>query len=371
MGYRRLVTLMSAIALGAGGCSSGSGGSPSTSGATTTVAVSVVDGPVVSPAGTLGEPTKVGTVIEVAETHPELGTFRAAVRAAGWDRILGNPGPYTLFAPTDEAFVAALDQLGMTADELFADTALVSRIVAYHVLAGRLPSSTVFTLNAQRVPTMNGGTVAIDVENNRLFINSADVVEYDIRASNGLIHAIDEVLLPPADGDAASSTSPASVAVQPPTTSAAAEAFVGSDADRPGNLIEVAHWNDDLSMFVQATGSADLFVTLANDGPFTLLVPTNAAFAAALTQLGMTADEFFADAELVTRILNYHVVTGSYPMADVRSLAGAGLPSLSGAPVPVVVDGDAVRVDGAAVIAGDLMARNGIIHVIDRVLIPS
>jgi len=103
-----------------------------------------------------------------------------------------------VFAPTNEAFATALQSLGLTADQLLADKDTLTKILTYHVIAGAVPSSTVMTMDGQSVPTVNGAKVTIGVDGQNVTVNDAKVTAVDIPASNGVIHVIDSVLVPPA-----------------------------------------------------------------------------------------------------------------------------------------------------------------------------
>ncbi len=139
-----------------------------------------------------------GTIVDVAAAAGTFNTLVAAVQAAGLVETLSGQGPFTVFAPTDEAFAAALDSLGLTADELLADTETLTSILTYHVVAGLVPSSQVVTMDGQAVATVNGADITIGVDGDTVKINDATVTAVDIPASNGVIHVIDSVLLPPA-----------------------------------------------------------------------------------------------------------------------------------------------------------------------------
>ena len=139
-----------------------------------------------------------GTIVDVAVAAGSFTTLVAAVQAAGLVETLSGPGPFTVFAPTDEAFAAALESLGMTAEELLADTETLTSILTYHVIAGEVPSSQVVTMNGQTAATVNGAEVTITVEGDTVKVNDATVAAVDVEASNGVIHVIDAVLLPPA-----------------------------------------------------------------------------------------------------------------------------------------------------------------------------
>jgi len=138
-----------------------------------------------------------GTIVDVAVASGEFPTLVAAVEAAGLVETLSGEGPFTVFAPTEEAFAAALEALDMTAEELLADTELLTSVLTYHVLPEEVPAETVVTLDGESVATVNGADVTITVDGDTVMVNDATVVQTDIEASNGVIHVIDTVLLPP------------------------------------------------------------------------------------------------------------------------------------------------------------------------------
>ena len=139
-----------------------------------------------------------GTIVDVAVGAGDFTTLVAAVQAAGLVDTLSGEGPFTVFAPTDAAFEAALADLGVTAEELLANPDL-GDILTYHVVPGAVPASDVVTLDGQEVATVNGATVAISIDGENVMVNNANVITTDIIASNGIIHVIDAVLLPPPD----------------------------------------------------------------------------------------------------------------------------------------------------------------------------
>ncbi|MYG57655.1 MAG: fasciclin domain-containing protein, partial [Acidimicrobiia bacterium] len=145
------------------------------------------------------EPAAAGTVVEVAVGSGAFPTLVAAVQAAGLVETLSGPGPFTVFAPTEEAFAAALAALGMTAEELLGDTELLTAVLTYHVLPVAAPAEVVVTLDGQSVATVGGAVVSIAVDGGMVMVNDATVVTADIEASNGIIHVIDTVLLPPGE----------------------------------------------------------------------------------------------------------------------------------------------------------------------------
>ena len=149
-----------------------------------------------APEDTVAEPTM--DIVETASGAGDFTTLVAAVEAAGLVETLQGDGPFTVFAPTDEAFTAALEELGLTVEELLADTETLTSILTYHVVEGEVPAADVVTLDGQSVATVNGAEVEIGVDGETVTVNDATVTATDIFATNGVIHVIDSVLLPPA-----------------------------------------------------------------------------------------------------------------------------------------------------------------------------
>ena len=141
-----------------------------------------------------------GTIVEVAVNSGAFPTLVAALQAAGLVDTLNGEGPFTVFAPTEEAFATALDQLGITADDLLADTELLTAVLTYHVLPIEAPATLVATLDGQTVTTVNGAQITISINGDTVQVNNATVLTTDIAANNGTIHVIDTVLLPPSGG---------------------------------------------------------------------------------------------------------------------------------------------------------------------------
>lgn len=306
-----------------------------------------------------------GTIVEVAAGNESFTTLVAAVEAAGLIPTLSE-GNFTVFAPTNEAFAAALDALGVTVDELVGDTELLMSILTYHVLVGDFSAEDIVSVASNRPDgvanfnTVNGEALTIEVVDGSVVINggAATVTGADVEASNGIIHVIDGVLLPPSltGGE-----------------EAAAEEAPAEEEAEPGTIVEVAASTDGFSTLVAAVEAAGLVDTLS-EGNFTVFAPTDEAFAAALEALGVSAEDLLADTDTLTAILTYHVVVGDFSAEDLTSLSSNGIADLNtvnGADLPFTVDGDAVVLnDSATVVAADVEASNGIIHVIDTVLLP-
>lgn len=277
------------------------------------------------------------TVVDIAASDESFSTLVAAVEAAGLVETLSGEGPFTVFAPTDEAFNAALEALGMSADELLADTELLTEVLTYHVVPGNLMAADVLEQNL--LETVEGSYALAYAGEEGAFINNAQIVNTDIEASNGVVHVIDAVILPPS-----------------------------YESEAEASIVDIAAGDEQFSTLVAAVSEAGLAETLAERGPFTVFAPTDEAFAAALEALGITAEELLADRETLTSILLYHVALGAQ---DAEAVTGrSSLPMLSGDVASIEVRDGSAYIDEAQIVATDIEASNGIIHVIDAVLLP-
>ena len=135
-----------------------------------------------------------GTIAEVAASNPNFSILASALEATGLDATLGS-GEYTVFAPTDAAFNELLATTGLTADQLLQAKEL-TQILQYHVVSGQVESGDI--TNGQRATTVQGQPVTFEVKDGSVYVNGAKVTIADIPASNGVIHAISAVILPPA-----------------------------------------------------------------------------------------------------------------------------------------------------------------------------
>ena len=140
-------------------------------------------------------------------------------------------------------------------------------------------------------------------------------------------------------------------------------------ADLPATVVDIAASSDDFSTLVAAVTEAELVETLQGEGPFTVFAPTNAAFEQALADLGLTADELLASEDLAG-ILTYHVVAGKIMAADAIAADGTEVATVNGDTIEVSVVDGSVMIDGATVVTADLEAGNGVVHVIDSVILP-
>merc|ERR1711937_1023944 len=233
-------------------------------------------------------------------------------------------------------------------------------ILTYHVVSGEAPSSSLS--DGQQIKTVNGAKVTVHISTDGSVsvttndgMITANVVTADVKALNGVIHVIDKVLIP---GQMETATTPTP---DTPTTAVSLP-----------NIVETAQSIDDFSTLVAAVVAADLVDTLSSPGPFTVFAPLNSAFA----ELGEeTISTLLANPDQLGSILTYHVVSGEAPSSSLSD--GQQIETVNGAKVTVHISTDgSVSVttnDGmitANVVTADVKALNGVIHVIDKVLIP-
>lgn len=302
-------------------------------------------------------PSIAGIVVASAESDmPEFTVLLAAVDAAGLVDALDQTGPYTVFAPTDEAFTAALEALGLTADELLGNTELLTSVLLYHVVPGTFYAEDVVELDGIAVGTAFGGaSIDISVGEDGVFVDDAQVIQTDIEASNGVIHVIDSVILPSEDEGVIPGMMESS------DQSIADIVIASSESDMPEFTVLLAA--------VLEAGYAD---ALTMGGPFTVFAPTDEAFGDLLAALEISAEDLLADTELLDMVLSYHVVPFPFFAEEVVAFDGAYLGTLlEGYALEITVDEDGAFVDDSMIIQTDIIANNGVIHVIDTVLIPA
>jgi uncharacterized surface protein with fasciclin (FAS1) repeats len=286
-------------------------------------------------------------VVQVAQSDPQFSVLVDAVIAADLASTLSGPGPFTVFAPTNEAFTKLLAELKISKEALFMNKPLLTAVLTYHVLGATVEKAGIpvgraidplltGTSDVFKIDLVGGAPVITDGRN-----RSAKITATDIQASNGVIHVIDTVILP-ADKDIVETAVAANTATPPEFTT-----------------------------LVEAVIAAGLVDTLKGAGPFTVFAPTDAAFTAALSELGITKDDLLADKTLLTSILTYHVVAGRFLKADVP--VGAAIATVEGK--TLTVDATLTITDQlgrkAKIGPTDILTKNGVIHVIDNVILPT
>jgi uncharacterized surface protein with fasciclin (FAS1) repeats len=281
-----------------------------------------------------------GTIVDIAVEDGRFETLVAALTAADLVDALSGEGPFTVFAPTDDAFAALPEG---TVEGLLADIPALTSVLTYHVAPGSFMAADVVELS--EIGTLEGSPISIEVTDNGVVLNgSVNIIITDIEASNGVIHVIDAVLLPP------------SMMPEMPED----EMMVD-----PNSITGIAAANGNFSTLVAALQAAGLDEVLASSGSYTVFAPTDAAFAALPAG---TVEALLEDIPTLTSILLYHVVPGTVLAADVVTLNSAD--TLAGSPIYINADDGVVLNGSVNVTSTDITASNGVIHVIDAVLLP-
>ncbi len=284
------------------------------------------------------------SIVDIAVADGRFTTLVAALQAADLVDTLQGEGPFTVFAPTDDAF-AALPEGAVEA--LLADPEALSQILLYHVVSGKVMAADVVGLNGEDVATVSGENIIVKADDMGVMINESKVIITDIEGSNGVIHVVDAVILPPADEKA--------------------EADMDDEMaeEMPKSIVDIAVEDGRFTTLVTAVTEAGLVETLQSDGPFTVFAPTDDAFAALPEG---TIEALLADIPALSDILLYHVVEGKVMAADVVELDQAM--TVQGQYADITTDMGKVMVDNAEIIITDIEASNGVIHVIDAVILP-
>lgn len=265
-------------------------------------------------------------IVDTAIAAGSFETLVAAVTAAELAEALKGEGPFTVFAPSDEAFAKLPEG---TVESLLEDpTGQLARILLYHVVPGKVMAADVS--DGLTAETLRGAEVSFSVSDGKVMINDAEIVATDIETSNGVIHVIDSVILPPQD------------------------------------IVDVAVGAGSFNTLVAAVQAAGLEETLRSKGPFTVFAPTDEAFAKLPEG---TVEALLADPEALAEILLYHVVPGKVMAADVSD--GLEAETAQGSTVSFAIHSDGTpAINEALITATDIEAFNGVIHVIDTVILP-
>ena len=280
------------------------------------------------------EPTQSNTVVDIIVNSEVHTVLEDAVVAAGLVEALSGEGPFTVFAPTDDAFTALLAALGFTAEELLAYPGLTD-VLLYHVVGAQALSTDLS--DDQEITTLLDEDVQVTITADGVFINQAQVIVADLEADNGVVHVIDAVLVPEMD-------------------------------ELPETVVDIIVESEVHTLLELAVGAAGLVDALSGEGPFTVFAPTDDAVVALTEALGITADDLLALPNL-GEILQYHVVAGEAYSDDLED--GQMITTLLGQDVTVSIDDAGVMINEAMVIIADLEAENGVVHVIDAVLVPT
>ena len=268
-------------------------------------------------------------IVETAAKTKGFSTLVAAAKAAGLVETLQGEGPFTVFAPNDDAF-AKLPK--GTVEELLKpeNRDRLTAVLTYHVVPGMIDAKS--ATKANTASTVLGQRLSISNELGRLQVNESKVVATDIRCDNGIIHVIDNVLLP-------------------------------AEKTIPGIAKEAGTFNTLLA----AVSEAGLAKTLTGTGPFTVFAPSDDAFAK--LPKGTVSDLLKPEnREQLVSILTYHVVPGRIFSDQILEQDGSS--TVQGQPVAFTLSANGISVNESSVIAANIQASNGVIHVIDSVLLP-
>lgn len=259
---------------------------------------------------------------DIVDTALAAGSFTklaATLTAADLVDTLKGEGPFTVFAPTDDAFDAFEEANPGVLESLTKEQ--LTAVLTYHVVAGAAVKSTDLK-DDQVFVTVNGSPVLVDLTGG-VKVSTAEVTTADVTASNGVIHVIDEIILPPTD-----------------------------------DIVDTAIAAGSFESLAKALTDADLVDTLKGDGPFTVFAPTDAAFEKLAS---------VPTGDALKSVLLYHVVSGAVGSGN---LAAGSVPTLlDGESVNVSLE-DGVEINDAKVTTANIITKNGVIHVVDTVLVP-
>ena len=278
-------------------------------------------------------------IVEIAGATESLSTLVSALgRFPDIVNALGdNQSTFTVFAPTNDAFADLLGVLGYSSLDEIPDE-LLEQVLQYHVIASASLLSTDLSDGQSAETLLSGESISVTIDGSDVFINDSQVIAPDVEAINGVVHVIDAVLVP---------------------------SFVETS-----DIVEIASNTDDLSILVSAlTKFPDLVEALeTNSGSYTVFAPTNAAFADLLSVTGQTELDDIPE-NVLRRVLEYHVISGS-ELESGALTDGQTAETLLGESVTVSKNGDQVSIDNSNVANADITAVNGIVHILDAVLVP-
>lgn len=269
-----------------------------------------------------------GTVVDIIVNSENHNTLETAVVEADLAGTLSGDGPFTVFAPSDDAF----DGLPAGAlDLILANTEQLTDLLLNHVHSGNVLSTDLS--DGMMVPTLNETELTVSIDGMTVMIDLATVTQADLVASNGVVHVIDKVLLPD----------------------------FGQEDTTVYSIIKASPIHTTLEAAIDA---AELGETLSGDGPFTVFAPTDDAFDALPAG---ALDDLLADIPLLTEILLHHVHSGNVLSTDLSD--GMEVPTLNDDVLVVSIDAGSVMIDMSTVIQADIVANNGVVHVINAVLV--
>ena len=365
-----MFALLAALAMVLAACGGDSADTTTTTVAETTTTEAAMDdmlmqmnvGPACSAVPADGEGSFDGMADDPAATaasnNPVLSTLVTAVSEAGLVDTLNSEGPFTIFAPYNDAFAEVEDL-----ESILEDEELLSSILTYHVVAGE-SLDLAGLAEAGSLETVQGESLEFAPEGDLISVNGAAVICGNVEVANGTVHIIDEVLVPMAASDMMTGADLMAVNVGPACSAVPADGEGSFDGMADDPAATAASNNPVLSTLVTAVSEAGLVDTLNSEGPFTIFAPYNDAFAEVEDLESILEDE-----ELLSSILTYHVVAGE--SLDLQGLVDAGnVTTVQGGDLAIEASEDLATVNGANVICGNVQVANGTVHIIDTVLVP-
>ena len=279
----------------------------------------------------MDEPTMSNTIADIAVANPDFSILVEALTKANLvGAVSDKDAELTVFAPTNAAFVSLLSDLNLSSlDDVPVET--LKSILLYHVIGSKAMSG---DLESGYYPTLspnndNNMSVYIKVDNGVFINKNTKVTTPDIIADNGVIHVVDKVILPP-------------------------------------SVVNIAIDNENFSILVAAVVKAGLVDALSAAGPFTVFAPTNQAFEALFNSLGISGIDDLTAEQLIP-ILTYHVVEGNILSTDLVN----GEVNTLNAESNIMIDlTTGVKINNSNVVAANIQGSNGVVHVIDKVLLP-
>lgn len=276
------------------------------------------------------------TIFELVQSDEQFSQLASALETANFTDVVANPGAFTVFAPTNEAFNALYDELGVSGP---ADIPIgrLKQILLDHITDGALSSDELQP--GQTLRGFEGGILRIgENDAGELTVNGVPIAQADIMASNGIIHSVDQVLFPSNDG--------------------------GDDND--GTIFDIAQNDSRFSLLVAALERANLTDIVDNPGGFTVFAPTNDGFNALFDELGVSGLEEIPIGELTPLLLN-HITDGVLLSDELQP--GQILNGFRGGALRIGEnEAGGLTVNGVPIVQADVMASNGVIHAIDQVL---
>ena len=271
------------------------------------------------------------TIADIATGNPDFSILVEALSKTNLvDAVADMNASLTVFAPTNDAFTALLSDLGAgSLDDIPVET--LTNVLLYHVIGSKAMSADLSSGYLTTLATYGGNNISIYVNvDNGVYINKNTMVTMaDIEADNGVIHVVDKVILPP-------------------------------------SVVNIALDNDNFTILVDAVVKAGLVEALSSDGPFTVFAPTNDAFEALFAELGVSGVDALTAEQLIP-ILTYHVVPGNVLSTD---LADGQVGTLNTGKSITINLSNGVKINDSDVVAADIQGANGVVHVINKVLIP-